>query len=81
MPTPTADPTLIFASDGTTIRGLRLRARADGSFVLLDAAGAPVAPWEVELLRWPLEAEARLRHGGYLPGQPADMELWCNCVD
>jgi hypothetical protein len=49
------DPTLIFASDGATILGLRLGARADGSPVLLDAAGVPLALWEVELLRWPLE--------------------------
>jgi hypothetical protein len=75
------DSTLIFASDGTTIHGLRLGARADGSPVLLDTAGLPVAPWEVELVHWPLEAEPELQRGGYLPGRPADMELWCNCAD
>lgn len=80
MSTP-ADPTLIFASDGATIHSLRLGARADGSPVLLNAAGAPVAPWEVELLRWPPEAETGLRRGGYLPARPVDMELWCNCAD
>ncbi|HOW61612.1 MAG TPA: hypothetical protein P5326_01985 [Candidatus Contendobacter sp.] len=76
-----SDPTLIFASDGKTIHSLRLSVQADDSPVLLDAAGASLAPWEVELLRWPPEAEAALRRGGYLPVQPVDMELWCNCAD
>lgn len=75
------DPTLIFASDGATIHGLRLGTRADGSPVLLDAAGVSLAPWEVELLRWPPEAEADLRRGGYLPGRPIVTEPWCNCAD
>lgn len=76
-----SDSTLIFASDGATVHGLRLGARPDGSPVLLDAAGVPVAPWEVALLRWPPEAESDLRRGGYLPGRPSDPEPWCNCAD
>lgn len=81
MRTARVDPILIFASDGATIHGLRLGARPDGWPVLLDAAGVPVAPWEVELLRWPPEAESDLRRGGYLPGRPSDPEPWCNCAD
>lgn len=80
MSTP-PDSTLIFASDGATIHSLRLGARTDGSPVLLDAAGATLHPWEVELLRWPPEAEPELRRGGYLPVRPTAMELWCNCAD
>ena len=76
-----SDPTLIFASDGATILDLRLGARADGWPVLMDAAGIPVAPWEVELLRWPPEAETGLRRGGYLPGRLPEPEPWCNCAD
>ena len=75
------DSTLIFASDGATIHSLCLGARADGSPVLVDAVGATFNPWEVELLRWPPEAEPELRRGGYLPVRPADRELWCNCAD
>ena len=75
------DSTLILASDGATIHRLRLDARADGSPVLVDTAGATFHPWEVELLRWPPEAETGLRRGGYLPDRPTDMELWCNCAD
>lgn len=73
------DSTPMLASDGATIPGLR--ARADGSPVLLDAASIPVAPWEVELVRWPLEVETELRRGGYLSFRPTDTELWCNCAD
>lgn len=75
------DSTLIFASDGATIHSLRLGARANGSPVLLDTTGDPVAPWEMELVHWPPEAETELRRGSYLPGRPADTELWCNCAD
>ncbi len=75
------DSTPILATDGAMILGLRLGARADGSPVLLDAAGIPVAPWEVKLVRWPLEVETQLRRGGYLSFRPTDMELWCNCAD
>ena len=75
------DSTLIFASDGAMIHRLHLGTRADGSPVLVDAGGATFQPWEVELLRWPPDAEPALRRGGYLPGRPADLELWCNCAD
>lgn len=71
----------ILASDGAMTLGLRLGARADGSPVLLGAAGIPVAPWEVELVRWPLKVETELRRGGYLSFRPTDMELWGNCTD
>jgi hypothetical protein len=49
--------------------------------VLVDAAGTVFHPWEVEVRRWPPEAETDLRRGGYLPGRSTDMELWCNCAD
>lgn len=80
MSTP-PDSIPILASDGATIPGLHLGARADGSPVLLGAASIPVAPWEVELVRWPLEVETELRCGGYLSFRPTDTELWRNCAD
>ncbi len=48
---------------------------------LVNASGARLKPWEVELLHWPPWAEAGLRRGGYLSGQWSDQELWCNCAD
>lgn len=74
------DSTAIFASDGSTIQRLWWPAE-DAPLILTNEAGVSIAPWEVELLRWPPEAEAALRRGGYLPIQPVDMELWCNCAD
>lgn len=72
----------IFASDGGVVRHLRVRLpHAGNPPVLVDAAGAIVHPWEVELLRWPPTATAALQHGGYLSKQPADLDLWCNCAD
>jgi hypothetical protein len=71
----------IFASDGATIHCLVLHSLADGSPVLIDNAGARIAPWEVELLRWPPSDEAALRLGGYLPVCRPEPEIWCNCAD
>ncbi|MFZ1639849.1 MAG: hypothetical protein WAV07_00120 [Candidatus Contendobacter sp.] len=72
----------IFARDGNTIHRLTLQVPdVGGKPVLVDVAGAVFNPWEVELLRWPPEVETALWHGGYLPGWPAEMELWCNCAD
>jgi hypothetical protein len=72
----------ILASDGSTLLRLSLSFPSmDGAPVLVDAAGATFHPWEVELRRWPPETEADLRRGGYLPGRPINMELWCNCAD
>ena len=72
----------IFARDGNTLHRLALQIPdGGGKPVLVDAAGAVFNPWEVELLRWPPEAETALRRCGYLSGRPTDMELWCNCAD
>ena len=84
---PTHDPYdtahgAIFARVGHAFHRLALRIPNGGDKpALADAAGVVVDPREVELLRWPPEAEAALRRGGYLPIQPVDMELWCNCAD
>lgn len=76
------DSTAIFASDGSTIQRLYWRLWAeDVPLILTNEAGAPIAPWEVELLRWPPEAETRLKRSGYLPLRALDTELWCNCAD
>lgn len=74
---------IIFASDGTTLCRLRLhRPSIDARPVLVDAAGTLVQPWEVELLRWPSQAEAELRRGGYLTERHWSLaEPWCNCAD
>jgi hypothetical protein len=73
---------VIFARVGHALHRLALRIpNGDGKPALVNATGARVNPWEVELLRWPPEAEIPLRRGGYLPIQPADTELWCNCAD
>ena len=72
----------IFAGDGNALHRLALQVPDGGGRpVLVDATGAVFAPWEVALLRWPPAAETELRRGGYLPGRPADRELWCNCAD
>lgn len=72
----------ILASDGSARYRLRLRQPPTGGPpVLVDAAGTVFHPWEVEVRRWPPEAETDLRRGGYLPGRSTDMELWCNCAD
>ena len=72
----------IFACEGNTVHRLMLQIPSGGGKpALVNAAGAVVNPWEVELLRWSPEAETALRRGGYLPGRPMDMELWCNCAD
>lgn len=73
----------IFASDGATIHRLALRwSKERGTPMLVDTAGTVVAPWEIELLRWPPAVEPELRRGGYLVdrGWPAT-EPWCNCAD
>jgi hypothetical protein len=76
------DSTAIFASDGSTIQRLYGRLLTeDGPFILTNEAGASIAPWEVELLRWPPEDEAALKRSGYLSVQTHDTELWCNCAD
>ena len=77
---PRADSELILASDGGTLQRLTLMSTGNGA-VLVDAAGIPVNPWEVELRHWPPEAESALRRGGYLFDRSPDLELWCNCVD
>jgi len=74
------DSTAIFASDGSTIQRLWWSAE-DAPLILTNEAGVSIAPWEVELLRWPIEAEDRLRRSGYLPFRTPDRELWCNCAD
>ncbi len=76
------DSTAIFASNGSTIQRLYGRLLAeDGPLILTDEAGVSIAPWEVELLRWPPEVEARLKRSGYLSFRTPDTELWCNCAD
>ncbi len=73
---------VVFARIDYTLHRLALRPPNGGDPpTLVDAAGTVVNPWEVELLRWPPEAETLLRRGGYLPSQPAEVELWCNCAD
>ena len=72
----------ILASDGGVVQPLTLRLPQPGKPpVLVNAAGAVVNPWEVELLRWPPTATAALRSGGYLIRRPTDLDLWCNCAD
>lgn len=82
-PTFTAPSGGVAASDGRTVLYPNWRpSRANGAPVLADAAGTEVAPWEVELLRWPASAEAALRRGGYLIDRyPDPVEPWCNCAD
>ena len=72
----------ILARDGAVLQRLTLRASAPNlAPVLVDAAGKVIAPWEMEVVRWPPEVEAALRRGGYLrPPQP-ELDLWCNCAD
>ena len=73
---------LILTSDGGTLQRLTLVPAVSGDgMVLVDTAGIPVNPWEVELRHWPPEAESALRRGGYLFDRSPDLELWCNCVD
>lgn len=72
----------ILAHDGATVHRLTLHVPSEEERpVLVDAAGVVFNPWELQLLRWPPDAEPTLRRGGYLPGRPADLELWCNCAD
>lgn len=75
------DSTAIFASDGSAIQRLHLCNQVNGLPVLADETGAPVAPWQAELLRWPPEIEATLKRSGYLLLRTPDAELWCNCAD
>ncbi|MCB1770177.1 MAG: hypothetical protein KDJ31_10855 [Candidatus Competibacteraceae bacterium] len=75
------DSLAVFASDGSIIQRLRLFYLDDAPPTLIDDAGVRIAPWEINLLHWPREAEADLRRGGYLPVCPSDTELWCNCAD
>ncbi|MDG4551337.1 MAG: hypothetical protein P9F19_08120 [Candidatus Contendobacter sp.] len=75
-------PGVIFARVGHAFHRLALRIpNGSDKPVLVNATGAKINPWEVELLHWPPEIETPLRRGGYLPFQPIDMELWCNCAD
>ncbi|MDG4582794.1 MAG: hypothetical protein P9E67_01715 [Candidatus Competibacter sp.] len=79
---PHTDSDLVLASDGGALQRLILAPTVAGSgAVLVDAAGIPVNPWEVEPWRWPPEAESALRRGGYLLDRSPDLELWCNCID
>ena len=79
---PGAGSDSILVNDGGTLQRLILAPTVAGSgAVLVDAAGIPVNPWEVELWRWPPEAEPALRRGGYLRDRSPDQELWCNCAD
>lgn len=72
----------ILAHDGATVHRLMLHIPSEEERpVLVDAAGVVFNPWELQLLRWPPDTEPALRRGGYLPGRPADLELWCNCAD
>ena len=80
MMRPDDDATVIFASDGSTIQRLWWSAE-DAPVALTNEAGVSIAPWEVELLRWPPEAEDWLKRSGYLPFRTPDRELWCNCAD
>ncbi|MDG4594680.1 MAG: hypothetical protein P9F75_03135 [Candidatus Contendobacter sp.] len=80
-PRPTAHGA-IFARVGDGFHRLALRIPSgNGKPALVNATGAKLNPWDVELLYWPSEAETPLRRGGYLPLQPVDLELWCNCAD
>jgi hypothetical protein len=70
----------ILACDSAVLQRLTLRLTAPAP-VLVDAVGKTVAPWEMEVVRWPPEVEPALRRGGYLrPPQP-ELDLWCNCAD
>lgn len=82
-PSDSASTERVIASDGRARRSLRLKpAHANGAPVLVDDGGTPLAPWEVELLRWPVSAEKALRRGGYLTDRyPPIDEPWCNCAD
>ena len=76
------DSAAILARDGAALQRLTLRMADVGlKPVLVDAAGKTIAPWEMELVRWPPEVEPALRRAGYLrPPQP-ELDLWCNCAD
>lgn len=76
------DSAVILACDGAALQRLTLRMADVGlKPVLVDAAGKVIAPWEMEVVRWPPEMEPALRRGGYLrPPQP-ELDLWCNCAD
>lgn len=76
----TEDSADILARDGVTLHRLNLR-MVGSAPVLTDATGKVVAPWEIELLRWPSAAEPALRRGGYLGAPQLETELWCNCAD
>ena len=75
---PHTDSDLILASDGGALQRLTLVSTVtENGAALVDAAGTPANPWEVELRRWPSEAE----RGGYLPDRSPDLELWRNRID
>lgn len=76
-------PGAILASVGGAVRRLILRPPSgSGAPALASVDGIPLDPWQVELLRWPTEAEPVLRAGGYLVDRdPSPTELWCNCAD
>lgn len=76
-------PEAIVASVGGTVQRLSLRPpNGDGAPTLASADGVRLDSWQVELLRWPAEAEPVLRAGGYLLDRdPGPTELWCNCAD
>lgn len=72
----------IVASDGRVLHLLLWQSSENDIPALTDAHGNIVAPWEVELLRWPVSTEAALRRGGYLIERfPDPREPWCNCAD
>lgn len=76
-------PGAILASVGGAIQRLILRPpNGDGAPTLASADDVLLDAWQVELLRWPAEAEPALRAGGYLLDRDPDpTELWCNCAD
>ncbi|MFZ1326639.1 MAG: hypothetical protein WAT67_11590 [Candidatus Contendobacter sp.] len=81
-PGPVSVDEAIYALVGHTIQRLAFSGSNDSAPPrLVDADGARLNPWEVELLHWPPWAEAELRRGGYLSSQWSDQELWCNCTD
>ncbi len=74
------DSTVIVARDGRVLQCLSLQ-ETGAKPVLIDAAGQVIAPWAMEVLRWPSAAEPALRRGGYLRFSQPELDLWCNCAD
>ncbi len=79
---PRAGSDNILAGDDGTLQRLTLAPTATGTGAMpMNADGVPIDPWEVELWRWPPEAEPALRRSDCPRGGPPDLELWCNCAD